>query len=129
MFRSVAKESQLSKLFCHIRAHPLIIPPIRICARSHSNSSLATTYQDNRPHQVNMGITELIFPTYKPDPNLQAELEKAGPEIFKQFHGTEGLLSLFRGKILVDDGNPVDPKSGRSLLVLGSSPFELFLLL
>lgn len=70
-----------------------------------------------------MGITELIFPTYKPDPSLQAELDKTGPGIFKQFHGTEGLLSLFRGKLLVDDGNPVDPNSGRSLLVLGSSPF------
>ncbi|KAK2598785.1 hypothetical protein N8I77_012172 [Diaporthe amygdali] len=65
-----------------------------------------------------MGITELVFPTYKADPGLQAQLKNTAPEIFKQFHGTEGLLSLFRGKILVDNGVPVDLGSGRSLLVL-----------
>lgn len=75
-----------------------------------------------------MGVTELVFPTYKADPDLQAQLKNTAPEIFKQFHGTEGLLSLFRGKLLVENGVPVDPGSGRSLLVLGSSPFQLFLI-
>ncbi|KAI9147328.1 hypothetical protein HJFPF1_12347 [Paramyrothecium foliicola] len=65
-----------------------------------------------------MAITEFIFPVYKPDQETLIELTKSAPEIFSNFRGVEGLKSLFRGKILIDNGQAVESDSGRGVIAL-----------
>jgi hypothetical protein len=66
-----------------------------------------------------MPITELVFPTYKLDPQSLAGLKEKGPEIFQYFDGLPGLEAFFRGAILEENGATVDPATMRSMLVLG----------
>ncbi|VUC28853.1 unnamed protein product [Clonostachys rosea] len=65
-----------------------------------------------------MVVTEIILVSYNQDPKLQEELKQKAPEIFTHFIGVNGLQSLTRGKVVSDDGAPVDPGSGRSALIL-----------
>jgi hypothetical protein len=66
-----------------------------------------------------MPITELIFPVFKQDSQTLAGLKEKAPEIFQTFSGVEGLQAAFRGPILEENGSAVDPKSAKSVLVLG----------
>jgi hypothetical protein len=65
-----------------------------------------------------MAISELIFPTYVQDKEALAKLSQRAPEIFKYFQGVDGLKSLYRGKIIEDNGAAVGADSGRSVLAL-----------
>jgi hypothetical protein len=68
-----------------------------------------------------MGITELIWPSLKPDPSLLLEYKAKVPEALSYFRGAKGLKTLHAGSIVSDGGEPVDAASGRNLLVLGES--------
>jgi hypothetical protein len=72
-----------------------------------------------------MPITELVFVSYKTDSESVAALKEKESEIFKHFSGVKGLQAKFRGPILEDNGAIVDPKSIRSVLVLGK-PYETY---
>ncbi|KAI9903781.1 hypothetical protein N3K66_000310 [Trichothecium roseum] len=65
-----------------------------------------------------MGITELVFPVFKGDAQTQSQLEQNSPEMFAHFRGVPGIRTLFRGGIVRDGGEPVEPSSGRNVLVL-----------
>lgn len=67
-----------------------------------------------------MPVIELMFVSYKTDPELVAELKSKAPEIFTHFSGIQGLKSISRGRILTEDGSAVSPESGRNALVLGT---------
>jgi hypothetical protein len=68
-----------------------------------------------------MPITELIFPSFKVDPESLASLKENQKAMFGTFVGVEGLTKLFRGPILEDSGNAVDPKAVRSLIAIRKS--------
>ncbi|KAL4812304.1 hypothetical protein BDW67DRAFT_188818 [Aspergillus spinulosporus] len=65
-----------------------------------------------------MAITELLLPAFKTDPETQSLLQAQAPSLFSRFRGVPGLRSFFRGRILVDAGEPVDEISGRGVLIL-----------
>ncbi|KAM0253894.1 hypothetical protein ACHAQJ_007069 [Trichoderma viride] len=65
-----------------------------------------------------MPITELVFPSYKLDPQSLATLKENQQQLFGTFAGVAGLLKLFRGPILEDSGKAVDPREVRSVLAL-----------
>ncbi|CAH0020546.1 unnamed protein product [Clonostachys rhizophaga] len=65
-----------------------------------------------------MVVTEILPVFYNQDPKLQEELKQKAPELFTHFLGVNGLQSLSRGKIVADNGTPVDSGSGRSALIL-----------
>ncbi|KAL4984128.1 hypothetical protein BDW68DRAFT_180967 [Aspergillus falconensis] len=65
-----------------------------------------------------MAITELLLPTFKTDPETQSLLRAQAQSLFAHFRGVPGLQSLFRGRILVDAGEPVSESSGRDVLIL-----------
>jgi hypothetical protein len=70
-------------------------------------------------HQVNMPVTELVFPSYKLDPQSLAELKAKENQIFQSFSGVTGLEKACRGIILEEDGASVDAARMRNVLVLG----------
>ncbi|KAH7136962.1 hypothetical protein B0J13DRAFT_82800 [Dactylonectria estremocensis] len=65
-----------------------------------------------------MPVTELLFPQYKQGLKTLAGLKENGPKIFATFKGVEGLQSGFRGRLLEENGNPIDPSAMRSVLIL-----------
>lgn len=69
-----------------------------------------------------MPVTELVFPSYKSDPQSLAELKAKENQIFRSFSGVPGLEKACRGIILEENGVSVDAASMRNVLVLG----ELF---
>ena len=71
-----------------------------------------------------MGVTELVFTQFKTDEETQSQLKEKAPQIFGQFRGVGGLKTLFRGPIIKEDGETVEPSSGRSIFVLGSCPYK-----
>lgn len=66
-----------------------------------------------------MTITELLWPVFKSDTQLQAEFATKSPEIFAHFVGVPGLKDFFRGRVIFDNGAPVDESSCRGALILG----------
>lgn len=70
-------------------------------------------------HHYKMPVTELLFPQYKQGLKTLAGLKENGPKIFATFKGVEGLQSGFRGRLLEENGNPIDPSAMRSVLILG----------
>jgi hypothetical protein len=66
-----------------------------------------------------MPITELVFPSYKLDPQSLAALKEKQYEIFQHFSGVEGLQATYRGPIIEENGASIDDKSMKSVLVLG----------
>jgi hypothetical protein len=75
-----------------------------------------------------MPVTELVFPSYKLDPQSLAGLKEKQGQIFQAFSGVPGLEKAFRGIILEEDGAPIDATSMRNVLVLGKlSSFPLSL--
>ncbi len=67
-----------------------------------------------------MTITELLWPVFKSDTQSQAEFAAKSPEIFAHFVGVPGLKDFFRGRIIFENGTPVDESSCRGALILGS---------
>ncbi|BCS19431.1 uncharacterized protein APUU_12259S [Aspergillus puulaauensis] len=65
-----------------------------------------------------MTITELLWPPFKPDTQSQAEFAAKSPEIFSHFVGIPGLKDFFCGRVIYDNGEPVDERSGRGALIL-----------
>ncbi|OJJ08341.1 hypothetical protein ASPVEDRAFT_143778 [Aspergillus versicolor CBS 583.65] len=65
-----------------------------------------------------MTITELLWPVFKSDPQLQAEFAAKSPEIFAHFVGVAGLKDFFRGQVIFDNDVPVDKSSCRGALIL-----------
>lgn len=66
-----------------------------------------------------MPITELVFPAFKTDAESVAAFKTQAQDIFQSLSNIEGLQAGFQGPILEENGSPVDPKSMRSILVLG----------
>lgn len=66
-----------------------------------------------------MPVTELVFLSYKPDPQSLAELKAKENQIFQSFSGVPGLEKACRGIILEEDGVCVDAASMRNVLALG----------
>ncbi|GAD97556.1 conserved hypothetical protein [Paecilomyces variotii No. 5] len=64
-----------------------------------------------------MPITELVFPSFKKDPETLKALENEW-ENFKSLIGTQGVQAVFRGSILEDNGQSVPAESVRSILVI-----------
>jgi hypothetical protein len=69
-----------------------------------------------------MPITELVFPSYKPDPESLAALSSKRNQIFSHFLGAEGLQSFVTGPILEENGTSVDAASEKTALVFGKLP-------
>lgn len=67
-----------------------------------------------------MTITELLWPVFKSDAQSQAEFAAKSPEIFAHFVGVPGLKDFFRGRVIFDNGAPIDESSCRGALILGS---------
>ncbi|KAL4904166.1 hypothetical protein BDW74DRAFT_179256 [Aspergillus multicolor] len=65
-----------------------------------------------------MRITELLLPRFKTDPESQSSFNSLAPSLFAHFRGVPGLTSFFRGRILVDQGQPIEENSGRGVLIL-----------
>lgn len=65
-----------------------------------------------------MPVTELVYPTYKRDPESLDGLKAHESAIFEAFSEVKGLQAAFRGPVLEEDGAVVDPNSMRSILVL-----------
>ncbi|CRG89132.1 DNA topoisomerase 2 [Talaromyces islandicus] len=68
--------------------------------------------------KVNMPVTELVFPSYKLDPQSLAGLKEKQGQMFQAFSGVPGLEKTYRGVILEEDGASVDAASMRNVLVL-----------
>jgi hypothetical protein len=66
-----------------------------------------------------MPVTELVHPSYKLDSQSVAGLKEKYTEIFQHFSGVDGLQAKFHGTIIEENGARVDPKSMRSVLILG----------
>ncbi|KAL3477071.1 hypothetical protein BJX99DRAFT_257758 [Aspergillus californicus] len=65
-----------------------------------------------------MTITELLLPILKTDPESASSFKEQAAEIFSHFAGVPGLQYFSRGTILFDNGEPVEPSSGRGVLIL-----------
>lgn len=69
--------------------------------------------------RVKMTITELVFPSYKLDPQSLAELRRKEHQIFQSFSGVVDLNAAFSGLVIEENCAGVDPNSMKSVLVLG----------
>ncbi|KAL6909239.1 hypothetical protein GGI43DRAFT_394906 [Trichoderma evansii] len=65
-----------------------------------------------------MPITEIVFPLFKLDPESLAGLKAATPTMFESVKNVGGLLNPFRGPLLEENGQAVDPNTHRSILSL-----------
>lgn len=72
-----------------------------------------------------MPVTELVFPSYKLDPQSLAGLKEKEGQIFQAFAGVPGLEKSYYGVILEEDGASVDAASMRNVLVLGKLSFKM----
>lgn len=64
-----------------------------------------------------MPITELIFPAYKPDTDLEAKLS----ESIKLLENVPAIQSVHKGFVISEDGQKVDALGEKGVVVLGMS--------
>lgn len=75
-----------------------------------------------------MPITEVVFPTFKLDPESLTALQAATPTMFSSVKGVGGLLNLVRGPLVEENGQAVDPNTHRSVLSLGKPNIFYYLI-
>lgn len=68
-----------------------------------------------------MAITELLWPRWKTDYESLSAIQGQQKLIIDTFNSFEGLQYAFLGKIIEDNGAPLESPNSKSVYVLGMS--------